>query len=337
MEYLLKASGIVTILFISYYLFLRKETFFKSIRVYFLIGMALTLIIPLIKIPVNSEILNPLNNFNTAENSETALLSLENILAILPYLYWSGVAVFTGLFIIQMFSLSRLLENNVVRKEGKVFFVEIDKDISPFSFFNFVVYNKNNFSEEELKNILTHEKAHVNQLHSVDTMLTQFMQIILWFNPFVWLFKKAVDQNLEFLADSDAVDRVNCNRSFQLTLLKTTQVDFCNAVTNNFYNKLIKRRIEFLNSKRSAPLSQLKYLVIVPFLAVFIYLFNITTISAEENISGEHFEERSNEHTNTMIGKESEEHINNNKENREEHYLKENQNSEHSSSDKEHN
>ena len=39
MDYLLKASGLVIIFFVFYYLFLRNETFFKSIRIYFLIGL----------------------------------------------------------------------------------------------------------------------------------------------------------------------------------------------------------------------------------------------------------------------------------------------------------
>ncbi|VAW27167.1 Regulatory sensor-transducer, BlaR1/MecR1 family / TonB-dependent receptor, partial [hydrothermal vent metagenome] len=49
MEYLLKASGIVVILFLFYYTFLRNETFFNSIRGYFIIGLLIVLIIPLIE------------------------------------------------------------------------------------------------------------------------------------------------------------------------------------------------------------------------------------------------------------------------------------------------
>ena len=55
MDYMLKASGIVILLFLFYYFFLKNETFFKSIRSYFLIGLLIVIGIPLIEIPVYME------------------------------------------------------------------------------------------------------------------------------------------------------------------------------------------------------------------------------------------------------------------------------------------
>ena len=290
MEYLLKASGIVTILIACYYLLLQKETFFKSIRIYFLVGLGLAISLPLIEIPVYVEFVSQqINNGSLPKiiNGEISVLLLSNLIQFVPYIYLSGVLLFSIIFFVQLLSLLFLLRKHSISKQGNIYIVETTKNISPFSFFNIIVYNKTKFSPEELEHIITHEKVHAIQWHSIDTLLTYTLAILLWFNPFVWLLKKAVDQNLEFLADSDAFDKVNCQKSFQLTMLKTSQVSFCDGITSNFYNKLTKKRIQFLNSKQSTPNKQWKYLILLPLLTAFIYTFNTKTIAQVDAAKGQ--------------------------------------------------
>ena len=287
MDYLLKASGIVIILFLFYYIFLKNETFFKSIRSYFLVGLIIVVSIPLIEIPVYVEtITNQLNTLNYQEIISTPLIEEKTIdwTQILTSLYLIGVIFFSIKFLIQLISLTILLSKHQLIKKGKYRYVETSKNISPFSFFNIIIYNKNQFSIQELEQIINHEKAHVIQWHSLDTILAHLMVITLWFNPFVWLYKKAVQQNLEFLADAHALKQVKNHKLYQFTLLKTCSTNFCTELTNNFYNSLIKKRIIMLHKNQSPNKSQWKYMLLLPIFIAFVMAFNTKIVAQEKKL-----------------------------------------------------
>lgn len=281
MEYLLKASGIVVILFLFYDIFLKNETFFKSIRGYFIIGLLIVLIIPLIEIPIYAKAI--VSQINFTDYSEIATskdvaysIDWQQVIFII---YATGVVFFSLKFLVQLISLGFLISKHPIVKHENYYFIETLKNVSPFSFFNIIVYNKNQFSINELQHIINHEKAHVKQWHSIDVILSHLLVITLWFNPFIWLYKKAVQQNLEFLADSYALKLTNNQKLYQLTLLKTSGANYCTEITNSFYNSLLKKRIIMLHKNRSTTKSQWKYALLLPILVVFIVTFNTKVIA----------------------------------------------------------
>src|SRR5690606_29614154 len=100
------------------------------------------------------------------ENFVMAPLSKETTLAwfsLLFYGYIAGVFLFVVRFALQLFSLYRLISNSNTFKDGKFIKVETNKNVSPFSFFRYVVYNPNLHSPSELKTILAHERIHVER------------------------------------------------------------------------------------------------------------------------------------------------------------------------------
>ena len=107
--------------------------------------------------------------------------------------------------------------------------------MSPFSFFNWIVYNPAQFSSIELEQIITHEKVHANQKHSLDILLTHISTIVLWFNPFIWFFSNVLKQNLEFIADKETPKQTSSKKSYQYTLLKTSMPSHQLALSNSFY------------------------------------------------------------------------------------------------------
>ncbi len=288
MEFLLKASGLITTLFLFYIVFLKNDTFYKSIRHYFLLGLLCSLAIPFIEIPIYVE--QAINNFNTTNIATTVNIvnSPEgesfNWLLITPIIYAIGVLFFSIKFIIQIVSLLYLIYKNEVSKQNNFYYVKTERDISPFSFFNYIVYNPTSYNQQELEQIINHEKVHVNQLHSLDTILTHLVVILLWFNPFAWLYKKIVLQNLEFLADKQAIQTSKNIELYQHTLLKTSGNNYYTALTNNFYNSLIKKRIMMLHKTPSKKLNQWKYTLLIPVIIAFIATFNTKTIAQEKKL-----------------------------------------------------
>jgi len=90
---------------------------------------------------------------------------------------------------------------------------------TPFSFFRRIVLDSSQYSETELQEILLHESTHVEQNHSVDTVLAELMCALCWFNPFAWLLKTEIRMNLEFLADRSVLSSGCGAEHYQFHLL----------------------------------------------------------------------------------------------------------------------
>jgi len=279
----MKASVLVILLVLFYQLFLKNETFFKSIRSYFLIGLIIVITLPLLEIPIYVEYLSQQVDFSKLEEIQVSEITRESIdwIVILQTIYLIGIFFFSLKFVVQLISISYLIFSHKKYKKGNHYYIETTKDITPFSFFNYIVFNNKQFSSTELEQIINHEKVHAMQWHSLDTLLAHVLVILLWFNPFVWLYKKAVQQNLEFLADSYALELAENQKFYQLTLLKVFQKNYCTEITNNFYNSLIKKRITMLHKNRSTSKNQWKYALLIPLLVAFVFAFNTKTIAQE--------------------------------------------------------
>ena len=150
----------------------------------------------------------------------------------------------------------------------------------PFSFFKYIVFNKTQFNDTELTHIINHEKVHAKQYHSLDIILVQLASALFWFNPFIWLYKKEIQQNLEFIADKEAQNISKCEKSYQTLLLKSSVPNYQLVLANNFYNSLIKKRIVMLHKSKSNNLKMWKYALVLPVLAVFLMSANTWSLAS---------------------------------------------------------
>ncbi|MGK4567865.1 M56 family metallopeptidase [Flavobacterium sp. 3HN19-14] len=185
--------------------------------------------------------------------------------------------------ILNFISLFRLLKKQQIQKQEQFAFVDLNENIAPFSFFNYIVFNSRMFTNEELESILNHEKVHSRERHSFDILIAKLFSIVFWFNPFVWLYKKAISQNLEYIADRKAIQESNDKRGYQIALLKVVTNQDSLSITNNFYQSLIKKRIVMLNKNQSKKRNLWKYAFILPLLVAFMFYFQVKLIAQEMN------------------------------------------------------
>ena len=291
LTYLWKSATIIAIFYGFYRFFLIKETFFHSIRYFLLAGVTLAVIIPLLIIPIYVDVepillTKTLNNKLIPSTSSISESSI-NWISVIFYGYLMITIFFLIRFISQIASIGHLIYSNNIIKVDNYYFVETSTNTSPFSFFNFIIFNPDQFTKGELDQIIAHEKVHVNQKHSIDTILSNLLISLQWFNPFAWQFKNDIEQNLEFLADEVAQKVSYSQRSYQELLLKTSIPQLQMALANNFYNSLLKKRIIMLNKKRSNSKSQLKIALIAPLLVAFVFIFNTEAISQQRKIKKE--------------------------------------------------
>jgi len=289
MDYFIKASAVIALFYLCFYFLLKKETFFNHNRWFLLIGVVIAFIFPLVIIPVEITVEPFLASDNVFTINEIIPVNIQEPIAeskfewqsLLPIIYYIGLALFLIQFLFQFGSLILLLLKNPWNKDGIYTYVIVNNKISPFSFFNWIVYNPESFNAKELDLMLTHEKVHANQLHSLDILFTQLACVIFWCNPLMWLYRKEIRQNLEYIADNKTQDKSNAEKDYQLLLLKTSVVNHSINLSNNFYNSSIKKRIVMLKKSRSKKKKQFRYLLVLPLLAGLLMSMNTETVYVE--------------------------------------------------------
>lgn len=277
--YLGKSSIILSLFYFVYILFLAKETFFQEIRFYFWIGTFATFILPMVEIkrtvfvettaiPVTSAVINSIATVQTPFDWSEVLMTV----------YFIGLAFLTSLLTVRLFSLFRLISNERKNKLGNYLWIKTNKEVGPFSFFKYIITGNQSFDKNEFQQILLHEKAHAKEWHSLDVLMANLVAIIFWFNPIAWLYKKEVQKNLEFIADAYTISSVQNKKDYPYLLLKSVPMEPY-ALTTQFYDSTIKKRITMLHKTKSKKVNQWKFLTILPLLGLFLFTMNIKTVA----------------------------------------------------------
>ncbi|KIA84102.1 M56 family metallopeptidase [Flavobacterium sp. AED] len=284
--YLIKSSGLIVLFYLAYFLMLRKETFFTSNRWFLLAGLITSVLLPFVfitKIIWVEPTTTPINWSNVPMKNYTEEKTFEDYLPMLTALaYGIGILLLLAKFAFDFYSLNAVLKGKSIQQQADFKFIDTKENVAPFSYFNTIVYNSALYTASELENILEHEKVHSEQNHTIDVLISRLFCIVFWFNPFIWLYKKAILQNLEFIADNEATKKIFDKKAYQITLLKITTHENCVAITNHFYQSLIKKRIVMLNKNQSKKWNSWKYALVLPLLAAFVLSFQIKTIAQEK-------------------------------------------------------
>lgn len=287
MLYFIKANGLIILFYLMYVLFLRKETFFVSNRLYLILGLLISLSLPLITFTKTIWVdPTPVPEFyqeTTTVNSDYIEVPIQETTIDWSLILTTAYVVICVLILvkigIEIASFYNRIRKHNQQKEADFTLIHSNTTENPFSFFHYIVINPHLFSEAELQHILTHESIHVKQKHSIDVLLGKLFCAVFWVNPIIWLYRKAMLQNLEFIADSETFQQIENKYEYQITLLKVVTHQHDLSITNQFYQSLIKKRIVMLHTNQSHKRNAWKYATILPLLVGFMLLFQIETIA----------------------------------------------------------
>lgn len=267
---IVKSSISIALLYLIYILFLKQDTFFRTNRVYLLLTMLFSMIIPFIDLSgfirstdfTYAVLLDPV--IITSEGVQASVMNNPDFYQILLAIYLTGVSIFMVRFLYQLGQLFFLIRKFGVTKKQGLNIVFTNKNFSPFSFFNLIFMNRDDINSEEAHKIIAHEKVHVNQWHSVDLVLLEIITILQWFNPFIWLYRHAIKTLHEYLADQGVLlSGVDVNVYSALLFEQSTGIQI-NDLTNNFSKSLLKRRFIMMNKKKTTQFARIKLLVAIP-------------------------------------------------------------------------
>ncbi|WP_295663975.1 M56 family peptidase [uncultured Mucilaginibacter sp.] len=196
-------------------------------------------------------------------------------------MFWVGAALLAMRLLMQLFSLYKMYRKstpaNIHNHQVRV----IDGDSGPFSFWKSIFINPANHPPGDIKAILLHEQVHVNEWHTLDILLAELSTIFYWFNPGVWLMKRAVRENIEFITDRKILRNGIDSRQYQYSLLNVIFPTSPQGLVNHFNLSTIKKRIIMMNAKRSSAINLSRYMLLVP--AVIALLLVFTVSKAELN------------------------------------------------------
>ena len=178
-------------------------------------------------------------------------------------IYLFGSAVLFVLFIIQIvYIFFQVWTNEDKVKANDYTIVNLSHDTAPCSFFNYIFINPGKYDFETYNQILEHEIIHVRQRHSIDLILAELAVILLWFNPFVWIFRKEVEKNIEYQTDGLLLNNAGLEADeYQLNLIKVATYQKPLRITTNYNQSLLKKRILRMTSPKSNPFSSLEVFI----------------------------------------------------------------------------
>ncbi len=289
--YLLKVNLALLLFFGGYQLFLKHFTFYSLNRIYLLLGLIYSSLFPMIK-------LGDILKSNTILKEQIISItpdwrgSVSYVISQSPdsgniywqagiFIFWTGVIFMSIRLIIQMFSLLILHLQSEPSGSGDYRFRVISKKLNPFSFWKTIYINPQYHQPEELQSILKHEQVHVKQLHSLDVLIAELSIIFYWFNPGVWLMKKAIQANLEFITDQQVLNSGIDSRKYQYALLKISVLPQNALPVNNFHLLSIKKRIAMMNKRPSNGIKKSIYLLLLP--AIMCMVLVVTNSKAALN------------------------------------------------------
>jgi hypothetical protein len=131
------------------------------------------------------------------------------------------------------------------------------------------VVSEKTLSHPDLELIVSHENIHVREKHTFDILFTEIMFLFQWFNPFAWLIKDAVKNNLEYLTDDEIAKKYN-PQTYQMAMLTLTDKQGIAPFLTALNGSQLKNRIVMMKKKKENKYAILKQMAVLPLLAVLI-------------------------------------------------------------------
>ncbi len=302
--YLIKVLLSSAVFLLAYKLLLENTKMLVFNRFYLLFSLIISLLIPKINIETEeiSTILpivalpekTNITEFHNISNPtiDTEYISTNTYILIA---YFIIVFMLSVRFTTNLKKLLTLIKLNkkITYEESEI--VLIKENITPHSFLNYIFLNQKEYTQNAIEpEILIHELSHVRQKHSYDVLFIEIFQIIFWFNPFIILFRKAIQMNHEFLADAAVINSSNNLKRYQhLILAKVSNTNKIN-LTSQFNYSITKQRLIMMTQTNSKKKVLLRVMALIPIIAITMYTFSTKTIAQNTKLSEKSKEKKVN-------------------------------------------
>ncbi len=279
-----RSVSILAVFLMIYLLALRKEGYFRINRVFLLIGLLASLIVPIIEIEY-AVIVEKLNHSQVFK--EVAIVEpINTTVSSQTQTSYSWLQLIGGIYIIGLvflllrllFQVARILR---LKKTSRMYFkygvwICIHQNVGePFVFGNTIFLKDKSYLNDNQNEVIVHEKVHLRQQHWIDMVLSEVFIAFNWFNPLAWIYARLIKQNLEFLADRGVLDQgFNLEQYIQTIICETMGAEV-SVLANHFRFSQNKRRLKMMKNVRKSKWRKLKPLIALPAIAGFLWAFSV--------------------------------------------------------------
>ena len=280
--FVLKFSACLLVFWLVYVLILEQQNMHHFKRFYLLGTFALALIIP--TLTVTEYIAPVISNLETAplfipiEPSFVEMpiedRSFFNLETTLWFIYGIGVLLFSIRFVINIVKMQQRISTNENIVKRSFVYVLLKEHLIPHSFFKYIFYNKNRYESHNIpKEVMLHEETHARQLHSLDIIILELLQIAFWFHPLIYILKHHVKLNHEFLADQAVLKHGSDAKTYQNILLQFSSNTQNHHLSSAINYSSIKKRFTVMKTQTSKTRIWLSTLLVLPIIAILFYSF----------------------------------------------------------------
>lgn len=295
--YLLESSLCLLLFATTYKMLITNLTHFSWTRFYLLASVILSLVLPLIVLPIqwqsnfastglfeNIQLL-PLNQPEISETGETQVNLVQNhsgigvqtiILYSLFVIYLVGLIYRAFGFVRNLKTISQFIKQNPKEKENNYWIIRLNNEMPAFSFFNFIFINHhyNNLTNSDLQMIKNHELVHVKQYHTVDILFFEIVSIVFWFNPLMKYLRQSLQEVHEYIVDQKIAGHGEQKKTYAQLLLSLASETKTFSLAVGFTGEYIKRRIFMIAKPKTLPVYKSLFFILVPLSVLMLLSFS---------------------------------------------------------------
>ena len=279
MEYILEVTLCWLFFYGFYRVFLRKETFFRTNRIYLIASLILGLVIPQITFfATQPEVVFvqtvQLSVQMISAQVEATAMTLPTWQDVFWTIYIVGIIVLMIRLLMDIYKITTIYQSSIVTQKADYKLVLSDEEHPPFSFFNYLFISKQTIEKQaDSDKIIAHELAHIKGKHSFDVFLSEALCIIFWFNPLVYWYKKSLQDVHEYLADYEVTRNTSIKKYGHLLMRQSFPSTYL-ALSNHFNHSQLKKRIKMMTKKQSSKWAYSKYVLALPMVIMMAILFS---------------------------------------------------------------
>jgi hypothetical protein len=212
------------------------------------------------------------------EVKDSFLYEDDNILSGIPivmilFVVWiSGLTRYLFIILRSIIAVTRLKLGGEINRSDQYNIVRANMDKGCFTFFRSIFTGKEfeSLSESEKEQILTHEKIHAEQLHTLDNLIFELYRAVFWFNPLSRLLSANVKIIHEFIVDTKLTGNVN-RPDYSRLILKLASHRSHALMASSFSNNEIKNRIKLISRPESHLIRKRRFIISIPVLIFTVF------------------------------------------------------------------
>lgn len=296
--YLIQMTLCMVVLYGIYYILLRQEKMAHINRIVIWSILFLSLTIPLSpwhyavdSLPIIGQFAFTLPTITITSTSEAITTGTDATLMGLSYgaiaiiaLYFMGVFIRTIYLIAACHKLQHIISKGEHHKlDGQYTMVVTNETILPFSWLHYIILSKETYTAHN-REIIAHERAHLNAHHSWDIILLQGLLLLFWFNPILWLIKQDLQDIHEYEADQEVLNIGIDATKYQLLLIQQATNIKRYMLVNALNHSSLKKRITMMQKQKSSKRAIGKVLWLLPVVVLMVLVISCTKSKKNEEM-----------------------------------------------------